>query len=346
MIASNITTAAPLATDTLAATQVIPAPAQQVMHISTSTFVSAMQNAFSTARYSILLELSAGMALFLESGGITNDTKTQLQNVYTAAGHLSENPNSPEYKSVRRKISLTVLLYQFITPNKLQEWIGGGYEMMAISAVVAQLEMLNIRTYDSVLVLVGKPRQAPKPRVSQAVAVTPAEEPPTEQQAAVDEAFKHVVKDEQIRYGEWLVAKHQGAIEGDFEFLPADQAGPPRRRSTDIEEGAVTVNTEHLHISIPENTSKDELMRAALEMIALAQSLTNSSVVGDLPKAVVEEALHPTAKEETQEEPEDEAATKEHMQMEAERLEREAISAKKTPITPAPSRFRKPTAKK
>lgn len=256
----------------------------QVMNISTTTFVSALANAFSTSRYSLHLELAVGMALFIGEGGVHTDSKSSLQHLYTAAGHDSATPEGSEYKSVRRKINLVAALYIHISHDKLLEWIGGSREMIALSAIVMHLEQLDLRTYDSVALLVGKSRPAPKHVPSHPEA---GKEAP---QKSEEEALNEHIAVEQQRVEEYLRAQAEGKETGEFEFLHEDEHhGPwhpelsPRPDYPEWidKEGTQHIVLSNVNVNIAQDVSKDDLIAAAMRLLSMAEKMDEGSSNGN-----------------------------------------------------------------
>jgi len=295
------------------------APIQHVAAISHTTYVQALANAFTTTRYAICMEFSVSLSLFHESGVASAESKAQLQQLYAAALFDCTNKDGSEYKSVRRKIQLASLLFQFIGNETIGSWVSGAVELSLLNAIVSHLQAMNIRSYESVLTIIGRPRPAarqkaiheellaeaklPSPvaerrageHVQQATAgglyeaahvplqpETLAPQEPMYRRAS-DKGEEGPMDDSQARlYSEWL-ASHSNYPVTAMEMLA---------------EGYREIKTEHVGIAIAVTATKQEIVAAAMRLMSLASSMLDDTTLADLPSDELEEAtVAPAMKE-------------------------------------------------
>jgi hypothetical protein len=332
-------------------------PTQIPFVVSTATYVQAMQSAFTSSKFALQLELATSLAVFASTGRVDRDTRKILQEVYVAAGWDATSPEKVDYKTTMRRIQIASILYVHLGRDVIASWIAGSAEMMTINTIVSHIAPLNLSSMDGTLVYCGKVRQRDKPR--------PIPAPSPEARAEAE----RIMVDEQPQApiegvtgtGE-LAEGHEGPLQPHLfrrssdketgEMAPDDEAKyerwlalrgeTPKLNLWEIEQGYHHVTTEHISISVPPICSKQEIIDAALALMALASSMDGANTVADLPKESAE-----TSSEEP-EEPEDEEATKRLMQQESERVAAEALAAKAKPVAQASaSRYRaKPISKK
>jgi hypothetical protein len=252
--------------------------------------------------------------------------------VYVAAGWDAEDQFSTEYKTCLRRINIASILFTHIGADVITTWIAGAVEMMIITSLVDHLAPYNLRSMDGVLAYCGKQR-LPTKTVANAEPLPPAPEAihqgaemerrgttedEPEQPISVVETEFPMDDHEAMRYEEWLAKR-----------------GPtPAHNQWEIAHGYHQVKTEHLIVSIPPETPKDEIIRAAMAMLAYASEMDGAIETVDEPletplKAALQEAIDKQSKQEQDESDEDEAAIIEHQRIEQERMEAERKEAKK-----------------
>lgn len=330
-------------------------PSQLPQMVSTATYVQAMQSAFTSSKFALQLELATALAVFASTGRVDRDTKKTLQEVYVAAGWDASSPDRVDYKTTMRRCQIASVLYTHIGRDVIASWIAGSAEMMTINTIVSHLAPLNLSSMDGTLAHCGKQRQPPKPRP-----VAAPTEPSPEARAAAERVIAgtepqiHIegVSVEVVDEGD-LAEGHEGPLQphlfrraADMEAAPetmtdleaeryenwlAVRGENPILNARQIAAGYKHVHTEHLAITVPPSCSKAEIIAAAMELLKLAGEMDGDATA-----------------ESTSIEPDEEDAAEviRHQQQEAQRIEDERKAALAKPIAPAPSRFRKPTAKK
>lgn len=116
------------------------------------SYVTAIKNASLHRKSALHLELAVGLALFGDSG-----TKTDLTEIYAAAGYDCLLPEGADYKTINRRVNAAEWLFDYIGPDELAEWAGEAKKAARIEAIRARVEALKLDTINAVKALVGKP---------------------------------------------------------------------------------------------------------------------------------------------------------------------------------------------
>lgn len=371
-------------TDSIIATPAAtPSTAMPLANISTATLVAAMQSSFTSAKFALQQEIGVGLAVYASTGRVDADSKKKLRDIYIASGWAASSPTDVDYKTTLRRCQIISVLYVHLGRDVVSSWISGLAEGMVINTIIQNIAPLALYSMDSVLAHCGKQRAVPKAKLPEPVAapqtavpteerrapaVTPAGglpegahgplQPETMYRRASDRGAEEPMEDaEAHRYQNWL------AIRG----------GYPVADTQMLAEGYKQIKTEHVAVTLSQNTTKDEILRAVFELMQLANALTGIETVGDIkeeidgvvdvppaeavkePSRTLEEVIAEFQEKEKAKaleatkvsvEPDDEDLEEmaRHQAIEAARLEAEAIAAKKTPIAPqAASRYRKGT---
>ena len=248
--------------------------------ISLHTYVSALTSAMVSAKYALLLELSVSLAVYYENKGASRDAKRSIAVIYNQAGWNNLDPKDEDYKTVQRRIGVSGLLYDWLGESQIGEWLEGVHEMQAIQKISHSLEEYDLRGMNSVLALVGKPvkRVSPKEKEQEKTkaAQAQAKEQPKAEEKKPEQPAKEGPK------VDWSGTEHGGAEQqGNVTQL--------RRRTDDVaEEGTLFIVTQHLKIAIPPETTKDEMLQAAQELLMRASRM-DGDIIADVPQEAAEE---------------------------------------------------------
>lgn len=294
--------------------------------ISRSTYISAMQNSLVSSRYALQTELAICLAIFSESSRVDRESKKAAQEVYVAAGWDAADQYCPEYKTALRRIQIASILYTHIGSDVISAWTAGAVEMMIITSIVDHLAPYNLRSMDAVLSYCGRQR-IPKAPTNTPLQQKAQQGSEMELRGTVDDQSESIPEPlptddkEGMLYQQWL----------------AQRGNTPERNARELEQGYHQVKTEHILVSIPPEAPKDEIIRAAMAMLAYASEMvgaetsTEASADEDLQtplKAALQEAIA-KQKQEEDEADEDAASIIEHQRIEQERMEAEKREAKK-----------------
>lgn len=245
--------------------------------ISLHTYVSAITSAMVSAKYALLQELSVSLAVYYENKGASRDAKRSIAVIYNQAGWNNLDPKDEDYKTVQRRIGISGLLFDWLGESQVGEWLEGAREMQAIQKISHALEEYDLRGMNSVLTLVGKPvkRAAPKEKAG----AQPKEQPKAEEKKPEQPAKEGPKVD-------WSGTAHGATEHGGEQQGNVTQL---RRRTDDVtEEGTLYIVTQHLKIAIPPETTKDEMLQAAQELLMRASKM-DGDIIADTPAEVPEE---------------------------------------------------------
>ena len=258
---------------------------KRFLAISLQTYVSAMSSSLMSAKNAILLETSLGLACMEENGGTNKDAKRALSVIYSQGGWNNLNPKDEDYTTVNRHINAICAFYDWLDKGTISEWIDKKTEMHAINAIMSELEQFNLKGINSLLSYAGKhPTKKAKEK-----AEAQAKEQPKAEEKKPEQPAKEGPK------ADWSGTEHGGAEQqGNVTQL--------RRRTDDVtEEGTLYIVTQHLKIAIPPETTKDEMLQAAQELLMRASKM-DGDIIADAPQG--------DANEEIQEEPGDNIGNK------------------------------------
>lgn len=304
----------------------------KINSISLETYAAAMTESFASARYSINLEMSICLSVYLENGKVNNDSKRTLQDIYTLAGWGED-----QYKTIQRRANVAGLLFTHYSKDVLEKIVEGKMGSQRLSALVGFIATDNHSTIDGILRFTGNPRKAP---VHQEL----SKKDVVEKKRVLNTAeFQQINKDFQESQNEGTFS---GRVTADDDVAEdAVLYATWLRKSKDVPLamkqdwflGARHINTPHLLLSIKLEANRDEIIKVAMDLLAIASQMEQqmAETFGD----VVPDAHHGNV----QAEPE---KTDAELDAEAEKAviaaqHQQALPMKKT----HPSRFRKPTSR-
>jgi hypothetical protein len=221
---------------------------ERFLGISTATLVTAIENANGFGKSALHLELAVGLALFSNIGKADINAKKSLYEIYRQAGFQCKKATDADYKTVSRRINVVSHLYKWLGEKAaVDEWTVATTEMQTIQVIVTNIEEYGFKGMNDVLARVGKPvAKAPVKHHAKPVA-KPVEAPvaPTTEDLAVMEAVGSDID----------AGRTEGAV---------------KRRSSDGENSVQVIKTAHLHVALPYNIDKAEVMELAMALLAYA----------------------------------------------------------------------------
>jgi len=232
--------------------------------VTMKAMIDAISDAGAWSKQALEIELATGLALFVENDGVSLASKKLLQDIYGQAGYKVDSISAADYKTCRRRIDASSELYQHIGHDEIVSWIGRAKDRNAIQKIVTNLEQYNLTGIQSVFTLVGKKQAAKDKATSQPLAAPsqkPSEAPQGAEQpsaiAAQGGAEKTSPEGSQQSLND--TAKLIGAA-------VAEGRAARGRRASDVE-GAVTIKTAHLAITVAPDVPKEELMEMSMKLL-------------------------------------------------------------------------------
>lgn len=116
------------------------------------SYVTAIKNASMHRKSALHLELAVGLAVFGDNG-----TKSDLTEVYAAAGYECREPEGADYKTINRRVNAAEWLFDYIGAEEVATWSGESKKAARIEAIRTEIEALKLDTINAVKALVGRP---------------------------------------------------------------------------------------------------------------------------------------------------------------------------------------------
>lgn len=199
--------------------------------LSVMTCVELLTQAGLSRRLALQNELGVGLGLFYESGKVSKESKDMLNQCYARSGYDCSETSGADYKTVNRRINATAELFRKVGFDQIRTWVGSMVERDLVFAMVQGIKPLELKSIDSVLTFVGKPRLP-------AIAAPKVEEEPKAGEEG-GEAPKEETKVEE----------------------PPPAPDPVVQR----------VNTAHTKLEIHEGATREELMDLVAKLLRLAK---------------------------------------------------------------------------
>jgi hypothetical protein len=124
--------------------------------VSFSTCAKTITNVNISRRGLLALEMSVGLAVFVDYGAANRAAKQMLMDVYAKAGYECQNHEGKDYKTVRRRIDASAGLYGKLTGEVIAKWMDGKKENKLLQAVAHEISKLGFNSMDDVLDFIGR----------------------------------------------------------------------------------------------------------------------------------------------------------------------------------------------
>lgn len=119
-------------------------------------FSSAIANAALSRRSALQLELAVGFAVHIECGQAKRLTRALLCEIYSGAGYKANAPGDLDWKSINRRITAALALFDFLGAADIAKWIEGKTKTDLLNAIVVKLEPMKLKSINEVLEVCGK----------------------------------------------------------------------------------------------------------------------------------------------------------------------------------------------
>jgi hypothetical protein len=253
---------------------------QSTLSVSTQTYVSAISSAAISRKFALQLEIAVGLAVYAEHGGTSREAKQALYQIYLAAGYDCSDQYGSSYKTVNRRINASGYLFDKLGISQVREWIAGGVEMQLINSIAGQLENFSFGSVNAVLEYVGRPVVSKRPEAFVVETVGEDGKPHTTTLTNTTPT----IHEEPMDLMHTRLEEYAGPFHPELAPMPwwiPKWAG---------EEATQHVSLENVHIDISHEVSKDELIAAAMKLLAMANEMDNTpvpEVPEEIPKTVV-----------------------------------------------------------
>lgn len=203
------------------------------MKLSIETCVTALNSAAMNRRAAVQLELTVGLAVFHAHGGAGKEARQALNEAYAAAGYRCLQATEMDYKTINRRINAAADLYENLPVAK---WAGKHGEDAMLQSIHTGLVPYEFFTIADVLRFCTPPAKEGAPVKAQPhqTILSPSSNPGTTGQDKVIAQF--------------------------------------RRAADQVAHGARHVETPHLAITIPKDTSPEEMIEMAMKLLELAKA--------------------------------------------------------------------------
>jgi hypothetical protein len=253
---------------------------KRFLAVSEGACLTAMQRAFGFGKAALHLECAVALTVFAFSDkGASKEATERLKQIYTEAG-FDTNVDGDDYKTVMRRIGAFGKLYNKMDRREIIGAMDGRTENEAIESLKNYLTTeYNFTGINAVLAMAGEPvKQTNTPEYREGKGKDKdADKEPT--QAKGDNAKPEPAKTEPTgtapepqaaspedqataaKLGERMQNRRSG-----------DNAGPFQRRLTD-QPNAIVFSTEHLHVAIPRDVSRTEVLDMAAKLMQFAATM-------------------------------------------------------------------------
>lgn len=211
------------------------------MKLSIETCINALNVAAINRKQAIQLELSVGLAVFLLHGSTSKEGRAMLTEAYAAAGYRCTHINEMDYKTINRRINATAALFEKLPVAK---WVGKHDDTNAIRSICDGLEPYELFTIADVQRFCAPP-------------------------AAPAAAHTIKVKPDLSILDPVVSSAHTGQSKVLQQF---------RRAADQAHKNAKHIATEHLTVTIPEHTPREEIIELAMQLLSLVKE-TNKELL-------------------------------------------------------------------
>jgi hypothetical protein len=124
-------------------------------------YAAALHSAALSHKSALQFELAVGFAVMLEAGPSKRVARALLCEIYASAGCKCNDPQGLDWKSVNRRITASLLLYDFVTEAEVRVWAAGLSKSALINAIVEKLAVYKLSSVNEVLQICNTTRTQP-----------------------------------------------------------------------------------------------------------------------------------------------------------------------------------------
>lgn len=127
-------------------------------------FSTAIANAALSRKTALNLECAVAFAVHLDSNQNKRLSREALCEVFASAGYKCAKPGEIDWKSINRRITAALALFDFISAEEVTDWINGKQKTAMLDAIVTKLEPMKLRSTNEILEICGKTGPAAQQR--------------------------------------------------------------------------------------------------------------------------------------------------------------------------------------
>lgn len=237
--------------------------------ISDKSCITALEKAMGFGKSALHLEIAVALSIFCYSdNGADREAKRHLMEIYKEAG-FDINPNGEDYKTVNRRINASAAFFDKEGPETFLGAMEGMRDGKAIEALKNHLTMeYNFNGINALLAAAGKPVKqynTPERQAAAAEAAKEADKSAAGQPTRQPESTQAQAPTPQDQATATAIGERVEAARG-------EQAQGQARRINDAP-NSVLLATEHLHLAIPRDITREELQEMALKIMAFAADM-------------------------------------------------------------------------
>ncbi len=124
--------------------------------LSFNTCVKTLSNVTISRRGLLNLELSVGLAVFLDAGIANRGSKNMLSEIYQKAGYDCGSSTGKDYKTVNRRIQTSAGLFGKLGLEVINHWASDHKESALLKGFAHELAGMNFNSLDDVNDYVGR----------------------------------------------------------------------------------------------------------------------------------------------------------------------------------------------
>lgn len=284
---------------------------KRFLAVSEGSCLAAMQRAFGFGKSALHLECAAALSVFCFSGnGASREASDRLKEIYAEAGYDIAT-DGEDYKTIMRRIAAFGKLYTKMDRREIIGAFDGLTEMEAIESLKNYIaQEYNFNGINSILAAAGEPvkqTNTPEYRQNKQAATNQGgqpnnpgssgsakDDPQTEKTAegqrlnkdgSVDQRTKPDAELEQkqgnspaddataAKLGERMDNRRSTDAADDRRDRRASDSAPAQLRRNTDQPDAIVFTTENLHIAIPRDISRAEVMEMTTKLMAFAASM-------------------------------------------------------------------------
>jgi hypothetical protein len=121
-------------------------------------YTKALVESAMNRQVALEIELAVGFAVMIECDGARRLARETMLTIYNGAGWKCDRPGSLDWRSVNRRISAAIALYDFIGVDDITKWAEGKTARELVDAFRPHISALKLKSVNEVLLACDKVR--------------------------------------------------------------------------------------------------------------------------------------------------------------------------------------------